>query len=273
MMFKLTDSAAGSWVTIAPGRGGLVTSFGAGDYEALYMNEKTFHDKEANVRGGIPILFPISGQLENGEYTLKGKTYKMKNHGFARNLPWQAVKSRTEEGASVTLVLLSSENTRMSYPFDFRLEFTYILKGTTLTIEQEYKNFSAEALPLYPGFHPYFAADDKNLDYETDARTYFDYNDGTIHSVREGLHLAGKKESLALLDAITGEISFPVKDRRIRMTYGKEFKYVYLWTEEGGDFVCVEPWMARTGEFHRGEELVEIAPGDSLMTRLSISID
>jgi len=41
---------------------------------------------------------------------------------------------------------------------------------------------------------------------------------------------------------------------------------------EGKDFICVEPWMAKTGELHRGEELVWVEPGAVLDTKLTISV-
>ena len=43
------------------------------------------------------------------------------------------------------------------------------------------------------------------------------------------------------------------------MEYSEEFKYVYLWTEKGQDFICVEPWMAMTDELNRKEELYLLA--------------
>ena len=77
----------------APERGGIIIGYGVEGTELLYLNNETFQDEEANVRGGIPILFPISGQLENGEYEWEGISYTMKNHGFARNMPWEVIET------------------------------------------------------------------------------------------------------------------------------------------------------------------------------------
>jgi galactose mutarotase-like enzyme len=74
---------------------------------------------------------------------------------------------------------------------------------------------------------------------------------------------------------VKSEISFtlPENKKRIRLTYGDDFKYVILWSEEGQDFVCVEPWMANTKELNRKEELTLIAPNDTLKTYLSITVE
>ena len=41
-----------------------------------------------------PVLFPIIGELKNGEYHFEGKTYAMKRHGLARNLPFELIEKR-----------------------------------------------------------------------------------------------------------------------------------------------------------------------------------
>lgn len=272
-IYELSDSTTSSWVKVAPERGGIIIGFGVNGEELLFLNKETFYDSAANVRGGIPILFPISGQLTNGEYEWNGQTYQMKNHGLARNSAWTVIKTSTDDSASITLSLTSNEETKKSYPFDFEVIFTYFLKNQSLSIHQEYINKSADEMPFYAGFHPYFKTTHKNLAYDTDAATYLDYNDLVIKRVSDGLDLTGKKESLALLDAMKKEIAFELPDRQlnISITYGKEFKPVYLWTEEGQDFVCVEPWMANTNELNRKEELVMLRPGEQLKTFMTFT--
>ena len=49
-----------------------------------------------------PILFPIVGRLKNDEYTYKGKTYHLGQHGFARNSDFE-VENHTQE--SITFLL------------------------------------------------------------------------------------------------------------------------------------------------------------------------
>ncbi|MBS4202439.1 aldose epimerase [Bacillus sp. FJAT-49732] len=273
-IYHLKDKESGSWIKVAPERGGIITAFGVDGVETLFLNKKTFYDEEVNVRGGIPILFPISGQLRDGEYEWKGTVYKMKNHGFARNLPWEVIDTQSDECASITLKLTSNEKTKNAYPFDFEVIYTYILKDNQLQILQEYVNKSDAEMPIYAGFHPYFKTSNKNLDYETDAKTYRDDNDFEIKNVADGLDLSDKKESFVLLDVEKQEIAFtlPEIDKKVTMNYGEEFKYVYLWTEQGQDFLCVEPWIAQTDEMNRKEELYFVGIGESLKTFLTISV-
>ncbi|PLR85321.1 hypothetical protein CVD23_10275 [Bacillus sp. V33-4] len=78
-----------------------------------------------------------------------------------------------------------------------------------------------------------------------------------------------------LTDAVKKEISFvlPELNKKVLMEYGEEFKYVYLWTEKGQGFICVEPWMAKTDELNRKEELYFVKPGEALKTFLTITVE
>src|SRR5262249_45089611 len=116
-----------------------------------------------NVRGGNPVLFPICGPLVDNKYEVDGRSYSMKQHGFARNLPWSVtdVKTGPEEG-SISIHLESNSTTHEQYPYDFSVDYTYRLRAGSLRIDQTYENRGSRALPFYAGFHPYFTAPDKH---------------------------------------------------------------------------------------------------------------
>ncbi|MFZ7946114.1 MULTISPECIES: aldose epimerase [Bacillaceae] len=274
-IYVLQDTDTHSWVKVAPERGGIIFSYGVEGEELLYLNEETFYHSEANVRGGIPILFPISGQLSNGTYVWEGTAYSMKNHGFARNLSWEVVATDTHNRAAITIQLTSNEQTKGSYPFEFEVVYTYSLKDGKLLIDQEYKNLGDQPMPIYAGFHPYFKTSEKHLSYETDATRYYDYNDGLEKQFTGRVDLTNLKESVLLLDANQTNITFhpPGLKKPITLSYSSPFKYVVLWTEKDKEFICVEPWMAKNDEFNRGEELVMINSNDSLKTEFVICMD
>jgi len=274
-VYELYNETLGSWLRVAPDRGGIITSFGVENDEILFLNKETLYDPKKNIRGGIPILFPISGQLENGEYEWNGKVYKMKNHGVARNQPWEVIDTDLNETkATVTLRLVSNEDTMKEYPFQFEVIFSYTITKNELSIDQVYRNASDGSMPIYAGFHPYFKTSSKDLTYQTDTKSYLDYNTMEVNSFNHSLDLTNKKESLVLLDSMKKEISFELPELRknVTMRYGDEFKYIVLWTEAEQEFICVEPWMAMTDELNRKEELVMVEPGKSLHTSLVISV-
>lgn len=274
-IYELIDTETNSWVKVAPERGGIIFSYGVQGEELLYLNEETFFNKDKNVRGGIPILFPISGQLANGTYEWEGKTYTMANHGFARNASWEVIGQENDNRASLSIRITSNEQTKLSYPFDFTVIFTYVLEGGKLTIKQEYNNAGESPMPIYPGFHPYFKTSEKNLAYEIDATKYYDYNDDQVKQFTGTVDLTNLKESVVFLDSENPSISFgnPAEKKRVKLSYGEQFKYIVLWTESGNEFVCVEPWMAKTDELNRKEELVMVNGNERLVAEFSIEVN
>ncbi|MFC5699753.1 aldose epimerase [Cohnella faecalis] len=274
-IYRLTDRSTDSLVSVCPERGAIVIGCRLNGQELFYLDRATFLDPQANIRGGNPVLFPICGQLIGGQYEWEGQTYGMKNHGVARINPWEVEASgATEDSAYVTVVLRSDEKTLSAYPFDFELRFTYRLKNGVLSIEQNYSNLSDKPMPMVAGFHPYFAAEGKNLPYATDATKYLDYNDNVVKPLADTVDLNGLVESVALLDPVKPEISFPLNgERRVRLSYSEQFRNVVLWSVEGKPFVCVEPWTALNEALNSKEGLLLVGPGESLALELSFACE
>lgn len=273
-IYELVNHRVNSALQIVPERGGIVTSLKLLGEELLFMNQETLHNPQANIRGGIPILFPICGQLENGEYELDGQVYQMKNHGVARNHPWQILEIHESDELSITLGLKSNDETKRSFPFDFELIFRYELQEDALIIHQDYRNQSNRPMPMYSGFHPYFATSCKSIDIQTDATRYFDYNDMSIKEYAGSFDFEQLKESVVLLDTREPRVSFPLPEinRRVTIEYDPIFRYMVIWTEQGSPFMCVEPWMAQTDEMNRKQELVFVQPNESYHTQIKISV-
>lgn len=82
--YILSDSSAQSRLEVVPERGGIITSWPIQSQELLYLDAERFANPDLTVRGGIPILFPICGNLFDNTYTYNGQQYKLKQHGFAQ---------------------------------------------------------------------------------------------------------------------------------------------------------------------------------------------
>src|SRR6201996_3157981 len=126
---ELTDEEAHA--EVVPERGAIISRFDVGGTPILYLDLATLEDPTKNVRGGVPFLFPTAGRLENDRY--QGR--EMKQHGFARNLPFTVER---RDARSVALSLDADDATRARFPFEFRVELTISLSGAELRIEQRY---------------------------------------------------------------------------------------------------------------------------------------
>ena len=108
-------------------------------------------DGSAYWKRSAPFLFPIVGGLENGSVEIKGQTYQMRQHGFARDKEWSVVR-QTEN--SVTLSLSEDEDTLSRYPYPFKLTLTYTLDGTTVQMAFDVANTGSDVMPFCFGTHP-----------------------------------------------------------------------------------------------------------------------
>ena len=273
---RLEDEAAGSSVSLAPARGGMVTRFAVGGAPVLFLDEATLADPTKSVRGGIPVLFPIAGKLPGDRYAIGGRTFTMKQHGFARSLPWTVVNESTQDGASVTLGLDASDATRAQYPFEFALRFTYRLRGEELRVEQLFENRGDAPMPIHPGLHPYFFVPDaakSGVRIDTDATRALDNRTGDEVPVTLPIELADREVDLFLLDhrprrTVLHRPGMP----GVRIGFGDEQALLVVWTLPGRDFVCVEPWRTRPGAL-ADTTAPQIAPGASQATTLTLSLD
>lgn len=119
--------------------------------------------------GGVsPVLFPFIGKLKDKTYTYQGKEYTMGQHGFARDMEFE-VSCREKD--RVVLALRDTEQTRECYPFAFRFEVEYALRGAQVETLFRMRNMGGEKAWFSVGGHPGFAcppAGDKDAKSRTD---------------------------------------------------------------------------------------------------------
>ncbi len=261
---ELIDGTARSAVSVVPGRGAIVTRFRVGDREILYLDEETLRDPAKNVRGGIPVLFPSPGRLTGDRFVHGGRSGAMKQHGFARELPWETRSVEATDAARATLVLRATDATRAAYPYDFAMAITFSLAGATLRLDVDVENTGAEPLPFAFGLHPYFLVPDAGkaaARIATRATRAFDNVEKKTVPFH-GFDLTAKEVDLHLVDHGSTESELAWGDgARVAIRASSELTRWVVWTLRGRDFVCVEPWTAPADALNTGESLIELAPG------------
>jgi len=272
--YVLTDESTNSQVEVIPERGGIITKWRVNGEEIFYLDAERLTNRELSVRGGNPILFPICGNLPDNTYTSQGKQYTLKQHGFARELPWQVTDQATEDKASLTVVLNSNEQTKAVYPFDFELAFTYHMQGNTLEVQQNYTNKSSEPMPFSFGFHPYFAVSDKTqLEFEIPSREYLDQKTKEIHSFNGNFDFNLDEIDVAFKQLTSQSASVTDHSRKLKLTldYDDVFPILVFWTVKGKDFYCPEPWSAGRNSLNTGEHLTILEPGASCSASMKLT--
>jgi galactose mutarotase-like enzyme len=273
--YILSDEAALSRLEIVPERGGMVTRWTIQGQPILYLDEERFAHLELSVRGGIPILFPICGNLPDDLYSYHSQSYTLKQHGFARNLPWQVSEQKTEACASLTLVLTSHEQTRQVYPFDFTLTFTYQLRGNSLRILQRYRNNSPEKMPFSTGLHPYFWLQNKTqLSLDIPANEYQDQRTQQFSHFTGELDFDQDEIDIAFKSLFRHFTSFTDRQRRLQiaLSFSDLFSTLVFWTIKGKNYICLEPWSAPRNALNTGEQLNYLEPGETCEAVVEIQV-
>ena len=253
---------------VAPSRGGMLTSLRVGERELFYLDDATLADPTKNVRGGAPVLFPSPGKLAHDVWSFGGRIGSMKQHGFARSMPFSLTARGTSPAPFVTLRLHSTDDTTRLYPYAFAVELTYTLLPKGVRIDQRIENKGTASMPFGFGFHPYFRvrdAEKSKARIATTAKRAFDNTTKRHVDVPEGgidltakevdLHLDGHGRSSAELE-IEGQ-------RAISLVGSAEYERWVIWTLAGKDFVCLEPWTCPGNALNTGAGLLLVAPGET----------
>ena len=272
--YVLSDGNA--QVAVVPERGGIITRWQIQGQEIFYMDTERFKDPTLSVRGGIPLLFPICGNLPFDTYTLNGQTYKLQQHGFARNLPWEATEQSTEDGASVTVSLKSNETTRAGYPFDFELNFVYTLRGNTLELRYRHTNLSDRPMPFATGIHPYFAVADKgHLTLDLPSTEYKVKGGAEVYPFSGQFDFDQEEIDFAFINLTGSSATVTDRGRNLKLTleYDDDYSTLVFWTVKGKDFYCLEPWSAPRNALNTGEHLLQASPGATVETVVKMTVE
>ncbi len=258
-----------NYIEFCPERGGVITNWVSDGKEILYFDEKRFMDKTKSIRGGIPILFPICGNLSTTNSVFGIDYLQLTQHGFARDLPWQYAFNEK----SLCLFLNESEKTKKYYPFDFELRIEVKLNINCLEFEITIINKTEIAMPINFGLHPYFNVSDfKNLE-------FFD-NPLNCHNQQKNIisntfgELNDINLGVDLLMYTSGRSAFRDKifKRQVTLNHPYPFDLGVIWSDPPRKMICLEPWTSPRNSFVDGFRKLMIPPNDSKRFDASIQI-
>ncbi len=260
-----------NYIKFCPERGGVITNWVSDGNEILYFDEKRFMDKTKSIRGGIPILFPICGNL-NTSSSIFGTNYlQLPQHGFARNLQWQF--SLNENEKSLCLFLNESEKTKKYYPFDFELKIEITLKINCLEFEITIFNKTDIYMPINFGLHPYFIVSDfKNLEFFDNPLNCQNQEKNIISNTLDELKNINLGVDLLMYTA--GKTVFRDKflKRQVTLNHPYPFDLGVIWSDPPRRMICLEPWTSPRNSFVDGVRNIMISSNDNLRFDASIQI-
>jgi len=257
--------------------------------EFLWQGDGRFWPRRA------PLLFPIVGRLKGDTYVHDGHSYRMQQHGFARDRRFVVVE---HDETSVRLGLREDAETLACYPFRFELWAHYAIRRDTLTASYTVANPGESVMPFSLGAHPGFRCPLVEGERFEDYVVEFGQAETAPRWLLEDGLLTGETEPL-----LNGERVLPLtpelfargalvlkglRSRTVRLLSSRSgrgvevgfegFSYFGIWSRPGAPFVCLEPWCgvadlaAGSGRLEEKEGIVRLAAGERVVLRVTLRL-
>ncbi|MDF7638096.1 aldose 1-epimerase family protein [Lactobacillus sp. ESL0791] len=232
-----------------------------------FINKETNQDLIWNDPDGTiwkrhaPLLFPAIGGSNEDKYFIKDKCYSMKQHGFARDYPFDEIHKYGD--TKVVLQQHATSKTKENFPFNYVIQVTYELTQIGLKAEFTIENVDFYSMPFAFGFHPGWNIADDLSNYELTLVgndtpiAYYGIDPAPLRNgnidILDGaqgqtipLSYSFLDDGLVILDA--HGVKYAVLKRKngekILKLNIADFPYLTLWSPEKkcAPFICIEPF-------------------------------
>ncbi len=261
------------------------------DTEYLWQGDPEFWERRAIV------MFPVNVAFRDWKFTHQGETYEMPFLGLVESGAFKRLRRSNRDEA-----ILEYQNTKEDlerYPFPFRFQIRFSLKGSTLTHEILVENKGTEtmyfALGGHPGFRTPLDGGKTRGDYQISFSKKLDVDRIEIEAnlqQNSRIPYLNNEDSIALDDPRvpnSGMFQNSMAARRIGVGFkGKtpyvtlsleDFPNVNMWTPEGMPFVCIEPMLGHHDHIDASYKIsekacvVSLEGGQSGRYRFSIEVN
>lgn len=210
-----------------------------------------------------PVLFPVVGAFKDGEFRTKGQTYRMGQHGFARDMEFMLTRQSEDE---IWFCLTDKDETWEKYPYAFGLEIGYKLEERSVKVLWKVSNPAEETLYFSIGGHPAFGAPARKADEITcyvqfkgkervvsrklsgglatnELKTWELDADGVLAVTEEVF----ANDALVVEDSGCQEVALLDASHKPYLTVAFDAPLFGIWSPPGKNapFICIEPWYGR----------------------------
>lgn len=251
-------------------------------------------------KGQNPNLFPIVGNLKDGQVSIKGKTCEMARHGFARGSEFSVAE---QGGDYVVMELRESPETLARYPYQFVFRVRHQLIDDGFSTQFEVRNPGGEDMLFCVGAHtgincPLEAGkrfEDYRLvfDQAEDIKAMIPTAKGLLSAGRYGPaledanilpldHAIFDRVDTLIFDGLRSkEVTLRHKDggREVHMEFG-EFPLIAFWTMPNANapYICLEPWHGcaayedESGDFAGKPYVIRLTPGEEKKLKFTVTV-
>ncbi len=214
--------------------------------ELLWLGDEKVWNRSA------PVLFPVVGRLKDDEYVLKDKTFKMTQHGFARDFEFKCTECGTSEAE---FLLVATQETFNQYPFLFELRVRYKVVDSKVSISYFVKNDDRQDIFFSIGAHPAFETKDfanYEIHFERPEAEFFRVKNSLVNwsqafelktdtiKVEKDIF---KDDALIFKKLKSKYVELVDTKRREIIRVQANTPYWGIWAKPELPFICLEPWF------------------------------
>ena len=263
------------------------TALGAELTSIKLDGKEKLHQGETHWKRHAPILFPIVGQIKEGKTIIDGRTFRMGQHGFARDMEFEEIESNK-------FLLRASKETLEKFPYKFELYVEYFIQDNELAIQYQVINKDNKQMLFGIGGHPAFICDYSTGNYQIqfnkeETEVEFMQLESGLISNQKAQNIM-KDNSIYLTENIFKNDAIIMKNLKSNKVtlYNKKtnkkvldfdftgFPYLALWSKIGAPFVCIEPWfntadkVDSSGIFKEKENILKLESEEKFECRYKI---
>lgn len=300
--YELSD---GTSFSIAPGWGCNLFSWRVNGTELMYCPEELLTNATKITGGGNPILFPSVGRTWDRSsgtpvasiYRVHGsdKTYFMPNHGtvFLCEFHKTSEESSSDRITATYELVVPDKVREENYPFDVGMVHSFTLTPTAVELKAIVTNNGSSPAPVAFGWHPYFRisnAQREGVEVRLPVTKAVLLGEGTNPPTGETTDTDGiipLKPDVYYDNAFgcTNGRRMSVIDRKagrsVHVDFGDWAEIFLVYTPNGTDFVCIEPWSKGLGAFEQlrnpgwenSDAILVLQPGESVTYEAAFSVE
>lgn len=298
------ELAGGASCAICPDWGCNLFSWIVDGKELIYCPEDYPEAAWKITGGGTPILFPSVGRTWDlstgtpvqGIYRIypSDKTWFMPSHGILYNCHFnKLVEAREPDKITVIYALEVPDKVKLdNYPFKVGFTQRFTLTADSIELEAAITNKGDKPAPAAFGYHPYFRISNSQREGVKVSLPITKF----LETTHDTILLTGKSEDacgdidlqpdvyydhtftgatgtrMSLIDANAGHT--------IHVDYDEKFELFLVYSPDGSDFVCIEPWTKGLGAYmdlkdpgwENGELIPVIEPSTSVSYKATFSV-
>lgn len=235
-----------SSVEVCCERWGTIPSLRLNNFDIFYNDPELRNNPEKNIREWF-YMWPVAWNLPQA--TQEELWFNLKQHGFLRNVKWNLI-----ENSNWIVIMEYIHNSEQkdfeNFPFNFNAKQTIEIDNNSAKFWLELTNLDNKIMPFSPWHHTYYQVNpEQKLDVTLSKNIDLSEEDRVAWLKWE--------KTVQITNPWTIDIYIPGKPV-YNVEYDSNYKTIWLRSEPGKWFICIEPVVTHANQFKESALYIEL---------------